>query len=271
MSVLSLHHLTMIDAHPLDLIDAAAAGGFSHCGIRLIPPRKGDPFIDVLSDPTEIPAIGRRLRETGIRLLDIEAVWIASTTDLETLRAPFEVGARLGAEYVLVVGYDDNRARLLESFGHVCELARSLGLKVALEFITYTSLKTLDEVASFIKEAAQPDAGMLIDVLQFFRAGCKPEEIAQYDPKLFSYLQICDGLAQAPVTIEDRRFEARSNRRLPGRGELPVSALMHALPRGLPISLEAPTPELNGFEFREQGRIAGEATRTFLSECGVKS
>ena len=38
MHKLSLHHLTMLDAHPLQLVDAAQAGGFDYYGLRVVAP-----------------------------------------------------------------------------------------------------------------------------------------------------------------------------------------------------------------------------------------
>jgi hypothetical protein len=35
---LSLAHLTVLDAHPLELIDAAAAGGFNSVELRIVAP-----------------------------------------------------------------------------------------------------------------------------------------------------------------------------------------------------------------------------------------
>ena len=61
MGFLSLHHLTMIAAHPLELVDAAAAGGFDFCGFRLVAPMPTDRIVDVVSDPALVRMIDRRL------------------------------------------------------------------------------------------------------------------------------------------------------------------------------------------------------------------
>lgn len=140
MPTLSLHHLTMIEAHPLQLIEAAAAGRFDHCGIRLAAPRPGDPLIDIAGDAETVRQVGRRLKDAGVTLLDIEAIWLGPDTSLDALRLPLEVGASLGAKYVLVVGNDDDRTRLADYFARLCDLAAGVGLTVMLEFITYCSI-----------------------------------------------------------------------------------------------------------------------------------
>ena len=125
MTTTSLHHLTMIHAQPVELIEAAAAGGFSHCGIRLVAPRPGDPLVDVLSERNGVRTIERRLVDTGIKLLDIEAVWLSADTQVSQLVPVLEAGARLGAKHVLVVGNDHVPSRLHDNFTAICSLANS--------------------------------------------------------------------------------------------------------------------------------------------------
>lgn len=265
MKKLSLHHLTMIQAHPLELIEAAVAGGFSHCGIRLVAPRPGDPLVDVLNEPGAISAIERKLADTGIKLLDIEAIWLSATTRVAELLPALEAGARLGARYVVVVGNDEDPARLRENFEALCALASPLGIIAMLEFITYSQVQTLDAAARLVKSASMPNAGILIDMLQFFRSGASLADVKNHDASLFPYVQICDGPLKAPQTLEEKRREAREDRLLPGKGELPLSDLLMALPQGIPLSLETPSAVLRGLDFRTQATIAGEALRNFLS------
>lgn len=265
MTTLSLHHLTMIHAHPLDLIEAAAAGGFSHCGIRLVAPRPGDPLVDVMNEAGAIAAIGRRLDDTGIKLLDIEAIWLSAETRVDDLAPALEAGARLGARYVLVVGNDADPTRLRDNFGALCALAAPLGMTLTLEFITYSKVQDLAAAAALIETVGKPNARLLIDMLQYFRSGAAPMDVRRYDAALFPYVQICDGPLKAPETLDERRQEARENRLLPGKGELPIHELLTALPLGIPLSLEAPTAALRGLDTLTQGKVAGAALRDFLS------
>lgn len=265
MTALSLHHLTMIDAHPLELIEAAAAGGFDHCGIRLVAPRPGDPLVDIAGDAETVRQVGRRLKDSGVRLLDIEAIWLSPDTQVEALRLPLEVGASLGARYVLVVGNDPDQVRLSDNFGRLCDSAAALGMSVMLEFITYCSIRSLAEARALIAGSGRANAGVLIDTLQFFRSGAQPVELKGMPGELFPYMQLCDAPLRGPESLEARRHEARTDRRLPGTGELPLRDLLGCLPRGITLSLEAPTAALRGRPYVEQGRIAGEAMRAFLA------
>ena len=122
--MLSLAHLTVLDADPLTLIDAAAAGRFDAVGLRIVPPMPADRIVPVIGNERLIGEIEQRLDSNGIRILDIEAVWLMPHTDVAALRPALELGARLGAKYLLVVGNDPDWARQRDNFASLCELRR---------------------------------------------------------------------------------------------------------------------------------------------------
>ncbi|MGR8964273.1 sugar phosphate isomerase/epimerase family protein (plasmid) [Rhizobium leguminosarum] len=264
MADLSLHHLTMIHHHPLEVIEAAAAGGFSHCGLRLVAPRPGDPLVDVLNEPGAIASIDSRLKALGVKLLDIEAVWLGPDTSIESLRPAMEAGERLGARYLLTVGNDPDASRQQDNFEALCALAKEHHLKVGLEFISYCEINSLEKAFETLAKSNAENAGLLIDALQFFRSGSSPTDLTPSVVSRILYAQICDGRKAAPATIDERRFEAREDRLLPGDGQLPIRELLRALPRDIALSLEAPTASLKGMAPEELGRVAGQKLRQFL-------
>lgn len=266
MPEISLHHLTMLKADPLSLIDAAAEGGFGYCGIRIVPPAPTDVLVDVVGNPALVREIDQRLRSRDVRLLDIEAVWLRPETDVAALVPALEIGRRLGARQVLVVGFDADLGRLLDNFCKLCQAAARLQMNVALEFITYCTIGTLAQAHWLVQRSGQPNARLLIDALQFFRSGAKSKDLAAIDPALMPYMQLCDGPLVGPASVDDRRVEARTARLLPGEGELPLAGLLAALPPGIPISVEAPTLRLAHLPFNEQARTVGDATRKFFAE-----
>ncbi len=266
---LSLHHLTMIEAHPLDLIDAAAAGGFEYCGLRLMPPTAADAVVDVVGDASLQRAIRARLDDTGVRVLDIEAFWLQPQTDVRAWVPALEVGCALGATHVLCVGNDPDAQRQAERFAQMCDCAAALGLKVTLEFITFCSLSSLQQAHDLVQSCGRPNAQLLIDALHFFRSGAQPQDLTQLPPQCLPHAQICDGRALAPVGVDARRHEARRDRLLPGDGAFDLRAWVQALPAGIPMSIEAPTLELVGRPWAEQARTIAQRTRAFLDSCQV--
>ena len=261
---LSLAHLTVLDADPLTLIDAAASGQFDAIGLRIVPPMPTDQIVPVIGDERLIRAIEQRLVSTGVRILDVEAVWLMPHTDVAALKPALELGARLGAQHLLVVGNDSDTARQRDNFATLCDLAHGFGLGIVLELMSYVELRTLAQARALLDEVRRPNAKLLIDALHFFRSGAHASDLAALDPGLFPYIHLCDAYAAAPDAV-GLRTEGRGGRFYPGEGELPLGEFLRAFPSGITVAVEAPCAEYSGLSPIERGRICGAATRALLS------
>jgi sugar phosphate isomerase/epimerase len=145
-----------------------------------------------------------------------------------------EVSARLGARHVLVMSAEPAEVRTLERFGELCDRAATYGLQVGLEFAVYTGVTTLGHAAEMIARSKRTNASILIDALHFSRSGGLPAHVAQVDPELLRYAQICDAGPDMPRPDDTPSLirEARTGRLLPGDGVLPLRELVAALPPG---------------------------------------
>ena len=267
---LSLHHLSMLRASPEQLVRAARAGGFDHCGIRIVSPDPADGgVVDVVHDLPARRRLLRTLDEEGVRVLDAEAVWLRETTDVSALEPALEAAAELGAGYVLTVGFDTDRGRLLDNLGRFSSLARSHGITLSLEFITYTAVPGLADACDVIEAVGEDNLVVLVDALQFFRAGAEFDALSRIPPALLPYAQICDGRAVAPSGTEALRVEARTDRLAPGEGELDLPRLLAALPAGIPLAVEAPTLSLAAAPLDAASRHLHDATVRLLTTSGV--
>jgi len=101
------------------------------------------------------------------------------------------VAAEVGAATLLTVVADTDRGRALERFGALCDVAASCGLDVALEFMRWSQVSTIDAAAAFRDEADRPNAGICIDALHLSRSGGDPAAIPPR-PRAGSFLQMCD-------------------------------------------------------------------------------
>jgi sugar phosphate isomerase/epimerase len=261
---LSLAHLTVLDADPLTLIDAAAAGGFDAIGLRIVPPMPTDQIVPVIGNESLIQEIEKRLASTGVSILDIEAVWLMPETDVKALKPGFELGARLGARHLVVVGRDPEWSRQRDNFAMLCDLADEFGIGCVLEPTSYVELRTLAQARQLLDEVRRPNARLLIDALHFYRSGAHPRDILAFDPSLFPYIHLCDAYVKAPPAAELRK-EGRGGRFYPGEGELPLGDLLDAFPADVAIAVEAPCPKYADLSCLERARICGAATRALLN------
>ncbi|WP_158926304.1 sugar phosphate isomerase/epimerase [Acidisphaera sp. S103] len=262
--MLSLAHLTVLDAHPLELIDAALAGGFDALGLRIVAPMPTDTIVPVIGDEPLIRSIEERLDATGRRIFDIEAVWLMPHTDVAALEPALALGSRLGAKHLLVVGNDPDDGRLAANFSQLCDLAGGYGIGVALEPIPYVQLATPSQGLALLEKTRKPNAKLLIDALHLYRSGANPADLAAIDPSLFPYIHLCDATATPPPP-EGLRPEGRGGRFYPGEGELPLARFLRAFPANIPIGIEAPCARYAHLSVLERARICGAATRALLS------
>jgi len=263
-SRLSLGWLTVHGAHPLQHIDAAVAGRFDAVGLRLVPPAPTDPLIPVVGDEPLIREVLVKLADTGISVLDVETVWIGPDLDVAGLRPALETAQRLGTSNLLTMGNDGDEARLTDTFARLCEEAAKFALHVGMEFAAYTKVPTIQAALRLVKASGRENGKVLIDALHLARSGGTPSDVAQLDPKWLAYCQLADARGPRPASDDALRAEARAGRYLPGEGDLPLAALLDALPAGLPVGVEAPCREHAARSVVERGRLAGIATQRLL-------
>lgn len=265
MNALSLAHLTILDAPPPTLIAAAADAGFRSVGLRLVAPSRSDAFHSILDSEASLRETEHCLQSSGISVLDVETFWLEPDTVIDDFRPALEAAARLGARFLLVVGNDSLRGRLIANVARLCQAAAPLRLQVMLEFIPYSEVKTLAQAAEVIGAAGESNAGVLVDALHLSRSGGSPAQLAEMAPAMLPYAQICDA-PRVPPPVERLRAEARGDRLYPGEGALPLLDLLDALPPGVPLSVEAPHARHRDLSARERARLAFAASSALLRQ-----
>ena len=265
---ISLAHLTVLDTTPPELVTVAAAAGFRTIGIRLTAtPSVGVPPYDMLREGPMLRETLARMADTGVSVLDTEFLRFEPDQPVGVPEGFLEVSARLGARYVLVMSAEPAESRTLERFGELCEQAAAYGLQVGLEFAVYTGVRTLAHAAEMIARSKRTNASVIIDALHFSRSGGLPAHVAQADPALFRYAQICDAGPDMPRPDDTPSLirEARTGRLLPGEGVLPLRELVAALPPGLPLAIEAPDRTTAHLPALERAKRAHRALTALLA------
>src|SRR3569623_408010 len=273
--LLSLSHFTVIEADPLPLVDVAAQAGFDAVGLRVVRPPGAAEIVAVAGNSALRRDIRRRLQSTGVQILDIDAIFVVPETEVSSLRPALDAGAELGARNVSVSGFDADHVRLAANLGRLGEAANARGLRMVLEFLPYTHIRTLKQAYEIMREIALADAGILVDALHLDRSGGAPADIAGYDPALFPYFHLCDAPARPPPA-DQLRTEARSARLYPGEGGLPLRDFIKAFNPGTAAEIEVPSARHAGMPFAERARLAAETSRRLFetideSECGTNA
>lgn len=240
---LSLAHLTAIDLAPPDLVEAAARAGFDAVGLRLIKVTDASPGYPLMEDVALMRATKMALRNTGLRVNDIEFVKIEPETDVDGLAGFLDAGAELGAREVICAPYDPDLSRLAATLGRLSELARARGLGVSLEFFPWTVAPDLDSATRLARQAG-PEVGVLVDALHFDRSESTKDQLRALPRSRLRLAHLCDAAVRSAYSTEDLLHAARDERSPPGEGEIDLVGFLGALPVDLPLGVEVPMTRL---------------------------
>ncbi|MEV6967100.1 TIM barrel protein [Hamadaea sp. NPDC051192] len=261
----SLAHLTALSLSPPELVDAAAEAGYRYVGLRLTKVTPQEPHYPLATDPALMRTTKVRLAATGIEVLDIELARIGPNEHPRDLMRFLEAGAELGARHVITQLPDPDRSRKIDRYAELCQLAQPLGLTIDLEFPSWTETPDLTEATRVLRAAAQPNAGMLVDLLHFARSGSSIADLRELPPEWFHFAHVCDAPALVPATVEGVIHTARFERLFPGEGGIDVHGILAALPPTIPYALEIPRATLVAqVGGKEHARLAIAATRRHL-------
>ena len=264
MPRLSLAHLTIDHADALAFIEAAARAGFDSVGLRVVSAPGAPPRPPLAGSSNLIARAKASLAAHHLDVLQVNSFWITPETAVAAFHPVIDAAAQLQARHILTVIADPDPGRAAATFAACCAAAEPLGISMALEFQSYSPVRTIGEAVRMVEKSGFRNAGIVVDALHLDRSGGGPADLAAVPAGRFAFVQLCDAPARRPPP-EGLRREARGGRLYPGEGELPLFALMDALPDGVPLDVEAPCRRAAHLPPAEQARLAAEATRRFLS------
>ena len=241
---IGLAALTVIELTPPEMVTCAATVGFDCIGLRLLPATLTEVQHAMVGDTPLVRDTERRLKDTGLRCLDIEIFRLKPETLVGGYREALETGARLGATEALVAGNDPDEGRSTANFAAFCDLAATYGIGANLEPMPWTDCKTFAQGLRIVTAADRKNGGVLIDPIHFDRGGGDPKEIGRAPRSLLRYMQFCDAPTERPTAEQELLRQARAERLMPGDGGLDLLGMLAGVPRDIPISLEIPMEAL---------------------------
>ncbi len=254
----SLAHLTVMGCPPPEMTRIAARAGYDFVSFRLIPMGVPGESRYLPGDAGMIRETKAALRQTGLKVLDLELASIAEHVESASYVPAMEAAAEMGARHVIASAWTregTGRDFIVERYAEICDRARPFGLTVDLEFPVFSRLKTLGEAADVVRAADRPNGGVLIDALYFHFARVSLEEIDALPRSWLHFLHVCDTAAAIPASSEGMKHVARDERLYVGEGCIDFASLLARLP-AMPLSIELP----NAQRVKELG-YAGHARR----------
>lgn len=213
------------------------------------------------------------LQDHGIGIAELDPLlrWIPGQPDAEKGPADeaefYAIAAALGARSLNVAlgaPGDVPMDVVIEAFAGVCDRANDHGLLAHLEFLPWTCIRDLPAAASVVERAGRSNGGVMFDTWHHARSGMRDACLDEIDCSAVIAIQINDAPAEAEANVVD---ETLHRRRLPGRGDIPLAAILGKLRRGgctAPIGVEVFSDELAALPFDEAARRCADATREVL-------
>ncbi|MGM7723771.1 sugar phosphate isomerase/epimerase family protein [Metabacillus sp. Hm71] len=236
----SLAHLTALGCTPPEMTYLAARAGYDFVSLRPIYMGLPDePNYALAENKQMLRQTKAALRETGVKLLDIELARISNDIDPKKYVPAMEVAAELGGRHVLSSIWTNDRNCYIERFAELCELAKPFGLTIELEFVPIASVTNLAGALNVLRTVKQQNAGLMIDIHHFHRSGDKVEDLDAVPREWFRYLHLCDAPAEIPTSKEEMTKILREARLYVGEGGIDIASIVNRIPE-IPYSIELP-------------------------------
>ena len=241
MASLALDHITIVDTTPAELAAVAAQTGcdgvciFLH-GMPEALPRLPD--YDLITDTAARRETKKVCADLGVSIDLAYPFTLASRTDIAAFEPALAACAELGVPAVNALLYDREPERRLERFAGFCDMAKSFGLDVVVEFYPPSQIKNLGDVVALLRDADRVNAGINLDLLHHIRSGGAPEDLVQAPSSAIHFVQLSDG----PAIVPDDKliWEAGLQRLPPGSGALPLQEMLAHMPPRVRVTVEVP-------------------------------
>jgi sugar phosphate isomerase/epimerase len=262
---LSLGYLMLPGVPPPELIRIAAAAGCTGVSVSaaLTTMMTGQPSL--LDDRALRDDTARAFREHDVRFDLVEGVSVSADTDLERARAAIEVMHELGANRFNLSVWVPERNQAEDMIAAYLQIADDLDMRVTVEFMRLSQIRSIGEAAALIRDRF-PKLQILVDTLHLARAGDTPADLAAVEPSMVGFCQLNDAPAAYPGD-DAYWYEAMNDRMIPGEGELPLPAVLRALPQDVIVALEVPmlARAEAGVSALERARLAADGARRVMA------
>jgi len=251
-------------AAPADVLAAAAEAGFGAAGLRISGRNPGDPWAGPAAQDDGFERIRAQAAALSVRISSICGYYLSEKTSLSHLLANVEAARRTGAPLILQGCFEPDLARVGGLLRDYARAAADAGVRIALEFMPMSTLKSIDDAQRVIADSGARNVGLLVDSLHLARSGAGAAEVRALDPECIYLTQLCDAPAvrAQSTTLFD---EAMSGRMYLGDGGLDLRGLVAALPPDAEIELETPVVADAAQPAAERARRAAERAGAFFA------
>jgi sugar phosphate isomerase/epimerase len=253
------------------MVYIAGIAGYDYISPRIVNlgiPGEGN--YDLTTQPEMLAQTKKAMEYTGVGVHDVELMRILKDTDVKKYEPAIEVGAELGAKYVLSSIWTDDKNFYIEKFGELCDIVAKYNMGVQLEFVTWSDVFNLQMAKEVLEAVNRKNAGLMIDTLHAYRSRVKPEELKDCPQEWFRFVHLCDGPKEIPDSKDELIRVGRDAREYVGEGAIDIAAYMQYIPKTAACSIELPhLAKAAEFGYAEHARRCLATTKKYLAEHGL--
>lgn len=270
---IAIEFLSVFDLPPLAFVDLAAELDcpFISCGLAPM----GGPFNlnhhphwSLRDDASLRRSMVQAMRANAVSISLADGFAIRPDREVTDLQADLALMKELAAARICSYCLEPDHPRALDQLAQLAEMATAAEVELILEFVPGLPIGDLNTAVAVIESIDSPVCKLMIDTMHLIRSGSTVADLQQLNPAQIGYAQICD----VPITHDSLSYmeEATFERRVPGDGELPLQAILAALPEAIPVGIEIPQRSLALQGVSDVDRLAPcvAATRRLLVANG---
>lgn len=262
----SLAQLSILNASPAEMALIASNAGYDYFSMRQIyMGLPEEPDFDLSKNQRLLRETRSIMRDTGIKLLDVELARVVDEINPSSYEPAFATCAELGGKSVISSVWTENESVQTDHFAQICELAKQYELTVELEYVPIAAIKNLAGALDLLAKVKQSNAGLLIDIHHFHRAGDTIEELRKVSPSLFHMIHLCDAPLEIPTDFEEMRRIMREDRDYIGDGGIDIKSILSSIPP-VPYSIELPKVSVSDkYGYQEHAHRCIQSAKEYLS------
>lgn len=201
------------------------------------------------------------LADLGLGCSDVGVLRVGQSDGLAAARALARTAATVGATVCGTVVDAPLDSGVVPSLKRCAEVLADSGVRMALEFMAFAPLGTLERAISICDEVGWDRCGLLLDSWHLFHSGRPWDLIATLTADQIALVQVSDGKADIG-SEEDFFVESRWGRVPPGEGSCDFPALLAAIAATGYDGFVSPEVLSLGARYSDPSECAQELMRT---------
>jgi 4-hydroxyphenylpyruvate dioxygenase len=133
----------------------------------------------------------------------------------------------MGCDYVICCAFAEksNIDTDTRHFKEVCDIAKSVGIEIVLEFLPWVTLRDVRTAWEVVRRANCSNSGLLIDTFHYFKGGSRIEDLREVPAEKIFFIHLDD----APDLPIDTKEMCMNHRVFPGEGAFPLRQFLDVL------------------------------------------